>query len=195
VTEQALLARHGGVYTDEDRVATRGRSVEDSLAVYAGRVGLDPGDLPAFRAELIDLFLSALPAIRPMPGAVRLVRSLAGRMPLAVASSSPRTVVEEIIVASGLRDAFDTVLSGDDVEHNKPSPDIYTLACRRLAADPADAIAFEDSGPGVMAAVRAGVFCVAVQTDPAIDVAGADLVLPTLELVAVEPPDGGEATT
>lgn len=57
---------------------------------------------------------------------------------------------------------FDVVLTRGDVRHAKPSPDAYLEAARRLQLDPAACVAVEDSGPGVQAAVAAGMCCVVV---------------------------------
>jgi HAD superfamily hydrolase (TIGR01509 family) len=185
--EAELLARHGGVSLPEDDLETVGRSVDATVAVYARRMGIEPARLGDLREELIDLFLARLPGAVPMPGAADLVRSLAGRLPLGVASSSPRVIVREVLAAAGFDGAFNVIVTGDDVSRHKPAADPYVEAGRRLHVDPRHAVAFEDSAPGVIAATAAGMWCVAVQRDPRIDVCAADLILPTLELVTVEP--------
>lgn len=185
--EADLLARHGGARLPEDQLETIGRSVDESVAVYARRLGIGTAREGELREELIGLFLARVPAVVPMPGAANLIRSLAGRLPLGVASSSPGVIVREVLAAAGLDSAFDAIVTGDDVSRHKPAPDPYLDAGRRLHVDPRHAVAFEDSSPGVLAAVAAGMWCVAVQRDPRIDVRAADLVLPTLELVTVEP--------
>jgi HAD superfamily hydrolase (TIGR01509 family) len=184
--EAALLARHGHVYTDDDRLATIGRSVDASIAVYGRRIGVPEKDLPELREELVKAFRAQLASVEALPGARRLIESLTGRMRLAVASSSPRSIVGDALAVTGMAGAFEAIVSGDDVASQKPAPDAYLLACRSLGVDPRDAVAFEDSEPGIRSAVRAGVYCVAVPSDPAVDVSAADLVLPTLEAVVVE---------
>ncbi len=64
----------------------------------------------------------------------------------------------------GLAGAFDFVATRDDVEHGKPSPEIYELVARELAVSPAECLAIEDSAPGVESALTAGMACVAVST-------------------------------
>ena len=184
--EAELLARHGGVHLPEDHLETVGRSVDETIAVYARRLGIEAARMGDLREELVELFLARLPAA-PMPGAVELVRSLAGRLPLGVASSSPTVVVREALAAAGVDVAFDAIVTGDDVPRHKPAPDPYLEAGRRLHVDPRHAVAFEDLPPGVLAATAARMWCVAVQQDPRIDVCAADVVLPTLEFVTVEP--------
>lgn len=184
--EAELLARHGGVHLPEDHLETVGRSVDETVAVYARRLGIEGARMGDLREELVELFLARLPAF-PMPGAVELVRSLAGRLPLGVASSSPRVVVRQVLAAAGVDATFDAIVTGDDVRRHKPAPDPYLETARRLHVDPRHAVAFEDSPPGVLAATAAGMWCVAVQQDSRINVSAANLVLPTLELVTVAP--------
>ncbi len=103
---------------------------------------------------------------------------------LAVASSSPCPWVESHLTRLGLLPRFDTVVTGDDVPpgHVKPLPDIYLKAMERLGITAAQAIAFEDSPHGVVAARTAGIFVVAVPnpTTAMLDLSHADLVIPSL---------------
>jgi len=97
------------------------------------------------------------PATLPLiPGAAEAVRRLGARWPLAVASSSPRRMIELVLELCGLTDAFDAVLSSEEVARGKPSPDVYLRACELLESAPARTAAIEDSGAGVRAAKAAG---------------------------------------
>ncbi len=185
--EAALLAARGRGYTDADRLATIGRSLDESVTVYGARIGLPPSRLGDLRAELIARLLAQLPAVEVMPGVHEIVPALAAVMPLAVASSSPRVVVDAALAAAGLAGTFGVVISADDVDLPKPAPDAYLLACRRLGVAPSDAVAFEDSGPGIRAAVDAGLWCVAVPSDPAIDSSAAHLTLTSMEAIVLAP--------
>ncbi len=81
---------------------------------------------------------------------------------LGVASSSDREWVIGHLARVGLIEEFDAIRCADDVEHAKPAPDLYLAVLETLRLQPRQAIAFEDSPNGVLAAKRAGVFCVAV---------------------------------
>lgn len=185
--EAELLARHGLTFSEADRVESRGRSVDESVATYAERIGLPGLRLADLRTELLGGFRRRVSLVRALPGARILVSGLARSMRLGVASSSPRPIVDEVLEVAGLAGEFEVIVSGDDVACHKPEPDAYLLACRRLGVRPHDAIAFEDSRPGIQSAVTAGMYCVAVQPDPAIDISKAHLVLPSLEAVEIRP--------
>jgi HAD superfamily hydrolase (TIGR01509 family) len=80
----------------------------------------------------------------------------------AVASSSPRAWVEGWLGRHEVRDRFEVLCGREDVARVKPAPDLFLLAARRLAVDPAACIVFEDSPNGMRAARAAGMRCVAV---------------------------------
>lgn len=75
---------------------------------------------------------------------------------IAMGSSSRITRIEGNLHQTGLRDAFDAIAGGDEVEHGKPEPDVFLLAASRLGVDPGDCYVFEDSPNGVRAGVKAG---------------------------------------
>ena len=60
---------------------------------------------------------------------------------------------------------FDAIVSGDDIRHNKPAPDIYRHAAERLQVAPQECLVFEDTPPGVQAAVAAGMTVIAVPNE------------------------------
>jgi putative hydrolase of the HAD superfamily len=80
----------------------------------------------------------------------------------AVASSSTRRWVTKNLEKFGILDRFDTLCTRDDVPAVKPDPALYLLALERLDVTADEAIAFEDSPNGILAAKGAGIFCVFV---------------------------------
>ena len=89
------------------------------------------------------------------------VRRLADRWPLGLASSSNRPVIDAVLERAGISDCFAVTVSGEEVTAGKPAPDVYLAAARRLAVDPADAVAVEDSTNGLRAAAAAGMIVIA----------------------------------
>lgn len=79
-----------------------------------------------------------------------------GGVRTAIASSSMRHLVDHNLAAAGLTGFFDAVVTGRDVEHGKPSPDIFLLAAERIGTAPSDCVVFEDAFPGIRAAYAAG---------------------------------------
>ncbi len=79
-----------------------------------------------------------------------------------LASSTRSSSVFDHLEQAGIRDSFSVVITGDRVEHSKPLPDIYLLACRELGVNPQEAYAIEDSPNGVRSAHAAGMHTVMV---------------------------------
>ncbi|MCW5875061.1 MAG: HAD-IA family hydrolase [Anaerolineales bacterium] len=101
---------------------------------------------------------------------------------LAVASSSPENWVRGHLARLGLYERFDAIKTADDVKRTKPDPELYNAALADLGVGAHEAIVFEDSPNGVMAAKAAGVFAVAVPNRITAQLAldGADLRLDSL---------------
>lgn len=93
-------------------------------------------------------------------------------IPCAVASGSPRSVVEAVLGHAGLGGLFSAVIAGDDGLPSKPAPDVFLAAASRLGAEPARALVLEDSPTGIRAAAAGGLMPVMVP----------DLVEPTAEI-------------
>ncbi len=99
-----------------------------------------------------------------------------------LASNSDHPHVEGHLVRLGLLDYFDYLRCIEDVPAGKPAPICTCAVIDKFEIDGACAIAFEDSEHGVLAAKRAGLWCVAVPGPSSVnhDLAQADLVLASL---------------
>jgi HAD superfamily hydrolase (TIGR01509 family) len=176
-----LFARYGETFSDDDRLAVLGTSESYTSRYLARRFGRPETDAPGIRDEYLDLVRTLFRrGVKTREGAVELVRALRGAVPLGLASNTRRELVDIALAAAGLTGSFDVLVTADVVEHGKPAPDIYLEACRRLGVEPSEAIALEDSGPGIAAAKAAGLTCIAVPTDAAVDPSAADVVIASL---------------
>lgn len=81
---------------------------------------------------------------------------------LGLASTSSRDWVTKHLSRLELREQFDCIRCADDVRHVKPDPELYHAVLDALGVRADEAIALEDSPNGILAAKRAGIFCVAV---------------------------------
>lgn len=91
------------------------------------------------------------------PGAPQILKWLkeAGYA-IGLASSTRSSSVYRYLEQSGLKGYFSVVITGDMIEHSKPRPDIYLMACDRLGVQPEEAYAIEDSPNGIRSAHAAG---------------------------------------
>jgi HAD superfamily hydrolase (TIGR01509 family) len=185
--EARLFSRHGAEFTFEDKLTVMGTSAAFTGEFFARRLGLPADRASSLIREVSDLMLAELQAqVDARPGAVELVKRLQGRLPLGLASNSPRFLIDAALKGAGFSDAFDAVVSSDDVARPKPAPDLYLLACERLGVAPADALALEDTTSGIAAAKAAGMACIAVPQFAETDVSAADRVIDSLEELLVE---------
>lgn len=102
----------------------------------------------------------------PMPGAVEAIDFFFKRgIPTAIASASPMSLIEVVVDRIGIRPLLTLWHSATLEARNKPAPDVYLGTARRLGVLPADCVAFEDSGSGLVSAHSAGMRAVAVPAD------------------------------
>ena len=129
---EELVADWGGTNTPGAQRAMMGMSSHEWSLYMHEQLGL-----PQSPAEISDevvrrmlaRYRSGLPLVE---GAVDAVRDLAARMPLAVASSSNRPLIEAVLEAAGIAGCFMATVSSEEVSRGKPSPDVYFEAARRL---------------------------------------------------------------
>jgi len=135
-----------------------GLNANDSRRIVLGAYGED-FDYPGFREEASAWFWNYIEenGLPVMEGALELLECLRERQwRLGLASSTKRSTVLSHLEQAGIRDCFQVVITGDMVEHSKPLPDIYLMACRELGVRPEEAYAIEDSPNGIRSAYRAG---------------------------------------
>ena len=108
---------------------------------------------------------AATGALKEITGATNLVKAMHHLgYPLAVGSSGPRANVELAVKTLKLETYFSTLVTGDDVVHGKPAPDIFLKAARNLNISPCECLVIEDAPQGVQAALSAGMKVIAVTT-------------------------------
>lgn len=132
------------------------------LAESAG-VAVDREAARAFRRARYDELMAHE---RARPGVEDYLR--AGRrlgLGIGLASSSSRAWVEGYLRQLGLESWFDCIRVRDDVAKVKPDPELYLKAVEALGVAPEEAVAFEDSPNGALAAKRAGLKCVIVPNE------------------------------
>jgi HAD superfamily hydrolase (TIGR01509 family) len=190
-----FVADHGGRWADDTQDRLMGMSTAEwsaYLATDLGITGLTPRQVAdQVITAMADEYSRHLPLL---PGALGAVRALAGRWPLAVASSSPRSLIETVLATADLESAFAATVSSEEVPRGKPAPDVYLAAAERLATAPTACAGVEDSSNGLRAAVAAGLTVIAIprpEYPPAADaLAAARLVLPSLTVLTPDTIDG-----
>ncbi len=183
---EQILAEAGVPFDRERFQAVFGKNNTDTLAFFLGH-SPDAGQLRRvserkerlFR-QLIHGHAQALPGVRLW---LERLRSLGARQ--VVASSAPQENIDFLVDELGLRPYFVALLAGHGMP-GKPDPTIFLQAAGILGLMPGHCIVIEDSLPGLEAARRAGMKCIAVATtNPAEALAGAELVVERLDQLKV----------
>jgi len=164
--EASLFADYGFGFGPAEKDLLIGRTLQAACANMADYFGM-PGAGPQLMAELVPRVEAELWArVEPMPGARQLLENVYGRVPIAVATNSPRAMLTAALKSAGIADFFEVSVAADEVEHAKPHPELYLTAFERLDAAPHTGVAFEDSSTGVAAARAARAFLVTVPSQP-----------------------------
>jgi HAD superfamily hydrolase (TIGR01509 family) len=158
---ETLVRARGGRYGPWAQRAMMGMSSAEWSRYMHDELGL-PESPAEINAEVVRRMLAAYRRHLPLvDGAVEAIRALAASHPLAVASSSNRSLIDAVLDAAGIHPLFAATVSSEEVARGKPSPDVYLESARRLRVDPAACAAVEDSGNGIRAAHAAGMQVVA----------------------------------
>ena len=185
-----LVITSGRAYPDEATRKMQGMSAPEWEAYLHDELGVPGTPAEIGRRVVAEIEASYRADLPLIPGADEAVRVLAARFPLAVASSSNRELIELALDLAGLADAFQTVVSSEEVERGKPAPDVYLEAASRLGIAPEHCTAVEDSSNGIRSAHAAGMRVVAVPNrayPPAADaVELADVVLDSIRELTPE---------
>lgn len=165
--ERGLARDLGGELPHDYHLHTIGGTVERTSVYIVATVGsdADPADVAAELWRRMKSVLAEQP-IRWLPGARELLGAVvAAGIPRALVSSGHRHYLD-VTVDRLPPGAFDVVVGGDEVEHNKPHPDPYLRACTQLGVDPAACVVLEDSASGAASGNAAGCAVVVVPSLP-----------------------------
>jgi len=181
----AVVLDLDGVMVDSETIALEmwreflalyGKALSD--AEYRQMVGMEPRKTAIFVRQrtgipigveeiLEDHRTRVMEAVsrdaEPVDGLAHFIREARLRgLPVGVASNSGTTYVDQVLRAIGLREAFDCVITADQVARAKPAPDIYHAAAASLKTEPERCLAIEDSPIGMKSALSAGMRCVVI---------------------------------
>ena len=104
----------------------------------------------------------ACPLLKGVPEIIKHLQK--HRVALGIASGAMANEVERSLNFHNLHSAFSAVATGDQVDNNKPAPDVYLRAAKQLGLTPNTCVAIEDSDSGHQSALSAGMFCLRLRT-------------------------------
>lgn len=158
------LGRFGIALPEDLQSKIEGMSFSET-AVYFKEVFQIPDSIEQMKADwngmAWDKYMHEVPL---KPGIPEFLAGCKAKgIKLGIATSNSRELVENIAAAHNLRDYFSSIMTGCDVAHGKPSPDIYLAVAAELQVEPSQCLVFEDIVPGIMAGKNAGMEVCAVE--------------------------------
>ena len=108
-------------------------------------------------------YLPLIAQVEPINSVVGVAREYHGKIPLAVASGGTQKIICEVLGHLGILHLFDAIVTSEDVVNQKPAPDIFLEAARRIGVPPQFCRAYEDTDLGMQAIRAAGMEAVDVR--------------------------------
>ncbi len=180
-----LLSHHGKEWTDVDQLAMAGVHTQVWIDALHAKI-----EGAIAREAVLEDNLTRMESyyesgdVSILAGAGDALVHCAEHYRVGLASGSPRRLIDACLRGAGWNRYFESVISGDELEHGKPAPDIYLEIMRRMDLSPATTAVVEDSGAGIKAGKAAGAKVIAVpnpHTDPGPEVVAlADARIDTL---------------
>lgn len=159
---QMITQRHN-LHFPEDRFYSLGgvpsRDILKMLAQEQGR----SLDHIAVAHEKEEAYLPLMAQVEPIHAVVEIAQNHHGRIPMAVASGGTQTIIVQVLEHLKIRHLFDAVVTSEMVKNQKPAPDIFLEAARRIGVEPRFCRGYEDTDLGMTAIRSAGMEAVDVR--------------------------------
>ncbi|MFM8580932.1 MAG: HAD family hydrolase [Planctomycetaceae bacterium] len=161
---QMMAGEFGESLTEAQFLETFGQTSREIIARHWGVNKLSPEQIELFDHRKEALYRGLIERDFPeMPGARDLIENLrAARFKLAVGSSGPPENVDFVLRRMKIRRHFEVRVTGRDVTHGKPNPEVFLTAAQKLKTDPLLCAVIEDAPVGIAAANAAGMTSIAL---------------------------------
>ncbi|HTJ00789.1 MAG TPA: HAD-IA family hydrolase [Dongiaceae bacterium] len=159
---QIITQRHGLHFPEDRFYALGGVPSRDILKMLAAEQGRSLDHI-AVAHEKEEAYLPLMAEVEPIHAVVEIARAHHGKIPLAVASGGTEPIINKVLELLGIRQLFHAVVTSEMVKNQKPAPDIFLEAARRIGVAPQDCRAYEDTELGMTAIRDAGMEAVDVR--------------------------------
>jgi HAD superfamily hydrolase (TIGR01509 family) len=153
----SFLKSHGKQGSREEFTELVGPSIPEVIEILKKRHGITSSFDDLQREYAVAIMRHYRSGVKLYPGAKEfLVEARNKGFQLALVTSALKSMAETFLHSHGIAELFDLIVTGDEVEHSKPDPQIYKLAIERLGLEPFEAVAIEDAVKGIQSAQAAG---------------------------------------
>ena len=159
---QVIAARYGFALPEERFYSLGGVPSRDILKVLSTEQGIALNPLAVAHEKEAE-YLPLIAQVEPINVVVGVARENYGKIPLAVASGGTKRIIEQVLDRLGIRHLFKAIVTSEDVVRQKPAPDIFLEAARRIGVPPQFCRAYEDTDLGMRAIRAAGMEAVDVR--------------------------------
>ena len=159
---QMITQRHNLHFPQDRFYAFGGVPSRDILKLLAQEQGRALDHI-AVAHEKEELFLPLLAEVEPIHAVVEVAKANYGKIPMAVASGGTERIIGMVLDRLGIRSLFKAVVTSEMVKHQKPAPDIFLEAARRIGVEPQFCRAYEDTDLGMRAIRGAGMEAIDVR--------------------------------
>lgn len=159
---QVIAARHRFHFPEDRFYSLGGVPSRDILQMLSREQGV-PLDHLAVAHEKEAEYLPLVAQVEPINAVVGIARENFGKIPMAVATGGTRKIIEQVLNHLGIHHLFQTIVTSEDVTRQKPAPDIFLEAARRIGVPPQFCRAYEDTDLGMQAIRAAGMDAVDVR--------------------------------
>ena len=159
---QMITVRHELHFPEDRFYSLGGVPSRDILKMLADEQGRSLDHI-AVAHEKEDAYMPMLPQVEPIHAVVEIAKENFGRIPMAVASGGTQKIICDVLEHLNIRHLFAAVVTSEMVKHQKPAPDIFLEAARRIGVEPKFCRAYEDTDLGLQAIRSAGMDAVDVR--------------------------------
>jgi beta-phosphoglucomutase-like phosphatase (HAD superfamily) len=159
---QKIAQRYKLDFPEDRFYSLGGVPSRDILKMLGEEQGVTLDALAASREKEAE-YMTMMAQVGPIHEVVEVARRNYGKIPLAVASGGMKPIIEGVLEHLGIRNLFAAVVTSEDVVNQKPAPDIFLEAARRIGVPPQFCRAYEDTDLGLQAIRAAGMEAVDVR--------------------------------
>ena len=158
-----MITQRYDLHFPEDRFYSLGGVPSRDILKMLAEEQKRPLDHIAVAHEKENAYLPLMADVQPIHAVVDIARANYGRIPMAVASGGTQPIIVQVLEHLKIRHMFDAVVTSEMVKNQKPAPDIFLEAARRIGVEPQFCRAYEDTDLGLQAIRSAGMEAVDVR--------------------------------